>query len=55
MKKLLILTIAALTVLSSHLYAQEEGKFRVGMDLGYTVPSSGGGGFLFLSGAQVQY
>jgi outer membrane protein X len=27
--------------------AQEKGKFRVGLDLGYTVPSSGGGGFLF--------
>ncbi|MGY6743939.1 MAG: hypothetical protein ACXIUQ_14465 [Cecembia sp.] len=47
MKKLLILAIAVFTVLSSHLYAQEEGKFRVGLDLGYTVPSSGGGGLLF--------
>lgn len=27
--------------------AQEEGKFRVGLDLGYTVPSNGGGGVLF--------
>lgn len=28
-------------------YSQEEGKFRVGLDLGYTVPSNGGGGILF--------
>jgi outer membrane protein W len=28
-------------------YSQEEGKFRVGLDLGYTVPSNGGGGVLF--------
>lgn len=27
--------------------AQEKGKFRVGLDLGFTVPSSGGGGMLF--------
>lgn len=27
--------------------AQEKGKFRVGLDLGYTVPTSGGGGILF--------
>ncbi len=27
--------------------AQEKGKFRVGLDLGYTVPMAGGGGVLF--------
>jgi outer membrane protein W len=27
--------------------AQEKGKFRVGLDLGYTVPSAGGGGILY--------
>lgn len=26
--------------------AQEKGKFRVGLDLGYTIPSGGGGGIL---------
>jgi hypothetical protein len=28
-------------------YSQKEGGFRVGLDLGYTVPSNGGGGVLF--------
>jgi outer membrane protein W len=28
-------------------YSQKEGGFRVGLDLGYTVPSNGGGGILF--------
>lgn len=27
--------------------AQEAGKFRVGVDIGYSIPSSGGGGVLF--------
>jgi hypothetical protein len=47
MKKVLIFTMVGLLMTFSKVMAQEEGKFRVGMDLGLTVPSSGGGGFLF--------
>ncbi|WP_291777316.1 OmpW family outer membrane protein [Cecembia sp.] len=47
MKKFLILVISVLFLSIGHLYAQEQGKFRVGLDLGYTIPTSGGGGLLF--------
>jgi outer membrane protein W len=45
MKKI-ILTAAAVFAFATG-YSQREGGFRVGMDLGYTVPSNGGGGILF--------
>jgi outer membrane protein W len=44
MKKI-ILSLAALMTFA-FATAQEEGKFRVGLDLGYTIPSGGGGGIL---------
>ena len=44
--KRIILTAIAVFALSNG-YAQKEGGFRVGLDLGYTVPSNGGGGILF--------
>ena len=44
MKKI-ILTFAAVCAFASS-YAQKEGSFRVGLDLGYTIPSNGGGGIL---------
>jgi hypothetical protein len=47
MKKLLILTMVGLFAFMLNGQAQEEGKFRVGLDLGYTIPSAGGGGILF--------
>ena len=40
MKKLLIITIAITGILSVN--AQEEGKFRVGLDLGYVFENNGG-------------
>jgi hypothetical protein len=46
MKKVLIFTMVGLLMTFSKVMAQEEGKFRVGMDMGLTIPSSGGGGFL---------
>ncbi|WP_218916676.1 outer membrane beta-barrel protein [Alkaliflexus imshenetskii] len=45
MKKVLFLFVAILAIGS--LQAQETGKFRVGVDLGYTIPSDGGGGVMF--------
>lgn len=45
MKKIILTAIAAFAL--TNIYAQEEGKFRVGLDLGYTIPSNGGGGVLF--------
>lgn len=47
MTKKLIVFLVGLFAFANTLFAQEEGKFRVGMDLGYTVPSSGGGGLLY--------
>lgn len=47
MTKKLIVFLVGLFAFANTLFAQEEGMFRVGMDLGYTVPSSGGGGLLF--------
>tara|TARA_R110002126_G_scaffold60603_3_gene157573 strand:- start:1710 stop:2303 length:594 start_codon:yes stop_codon:yes gene_type:complete len=44
MKKI-ILTVAAVFAFGMA-NAQKEGGFRVGLDLGYTVPSNGGGGVL---------
>ena len=44
MKKLLFALIAVFTLSAAH--AQEQGKVRVGLDLGYAVVS-GGGGVLF--------
>ncbi|MFC5684592.1 hypothetical protein ACYE2N_06890 [Flavobacterium sp. MAHUQ-51] len=45
MKKIILTAIAAFAL--GNVYSQEQGKFRVGLDLGYTVPSNGGGGLLF--------
>lgn len=45
MKKIIVTAIAVLALVNA--YSQEAGKFRVGLDLGYTVPSNGGGGVLF--------
>lgn len=45
MKKIILSAIAVFALTNS--YSQQEGKFRVGLDLGYTVPSNGGGGVLF--------
>jgi len=46
-KKLIILLVVGFLASANALFAQEEGMFRVGMDLGYTIPGSGGGGLLF--------
>lgn len=45
MKKIVLAAMAVFAFANG--YSQEEGKFRVGLDLGYTVPSNGGGGILF--------
>lgn len=45
MKKIILTAIAIFAFANG--YSQREGGFRVGMDLGYTVPSNGGGGVLF--------
>ncbi|RIV43135.1 OmpW family outer membrane protein [Flagellimonas pelagia] len=42
MKKI-IFVIIALVSMSQLSHAQEQGKFRVGMDLGYAMPDGGGG------------
>ncbi|WP_158858722.1 hypothetical protein [Lunatibacter salilacus] len=47
MTKKLIILLVGVFAFANMLFAQEEGMFRVGMDLGYTVPGSGGGGLLF--------
>ncbi len=44
MKKIILAAVAVFSFANGH--AQKEGKFRVGLDLGYTVPSNGGGGIL---------
>jgi len=44
MKKIILTTIAILAFANVH--SQVKGNFRVGLDLGYTVPSDGGGGIL---------
>ena len=44
MKKIILLVL--LTLVFTNGYAQEQGKFRVGLDFGY-VPAGGGGGGLF--------
>lgn len=45
MKKIVLSLIVLMTF--AFATAQEKGKFRVGLDLGYTIPSGGGGGVLF--------
>lgn len=45
MKKYILSAIAVFAFANG--YSQEEGKYRVGLDFGYTVPSNGGGGVLF--------
>ncbi len=45
MKKIILTAMVVFAFVNG--YSQEEGKFRVGLDLGYTVPSNGGGGILF--------
>lgn len=47
MTKKLIILLVGVFAFANTLFAQEEGMFRVGMDLGYTVPTAGGGGLLF--------
>ena len=44
MKKVILVACIALAFTS--VYSQKQGGFRVGLDLGYTVPSVGGGGLL---------
>lgn len=44
MKKIILTAIAVFAFATG--YSQEEGKFRVGLDFGYTIPSNGGGGVL---------
>lgn len=46
MMKTILLSITILLGISYNAYAQEEGKFRGGLDLGVAIPS-GGAGFLF--------
>jgi outer membrane protein W len=46
-KKLIMLLVVGFFASANLLYAQVEGKFRVGMDLGAALPGSGGGGVLF--------
>jgi outer membrane protein W len=45
MKKVILAAFIALACTNG--YSQKKGGFRVGLDLGYTVPSNGGGGLLF--------
>ncbi|MFV5695080.1 hypothetical protein ACM55G_06525 [Flavobacterium sp. LB3P122] len=45
MKKVILAAIIA--VAFTNVYSQKKGGFRVGLDLGYTVPANGGGGLLF--------
>ena len=45
MKKVILSAVAVLAFCFTN--AQEKGKFRVGLDFGYTIPSGGGGGVLF--------
>ncbi|TRX16638.1 outer membrane beta-barrel protein [Flavobacterium franklandianum] len=44
MKKIILVVLLALAF--TYGYSQEQGKFRVGLDLGF-VPSGGGGGVMF--------
>lgn len=44
MKKIILSLVCLMTFAFAP--AQEKGKFRVGLDLGYTIPSGGGGGVL---------
>lgn len=41
-----MILLVGLFAFANTLFAQEKGMFRAGMDLGYTVPASGGGGVL---------
>lgn len=45
MKKLILAVFVAMVF--TNVYSQRQGGFRVGLDLGYTFPSDGGGGILF--------
>ena len=45
MKKIIVTVAAVFAFITG--YAQKEGGFRVGLDVGYTIPSNGGGGILF--------
>lgn len=45
MKKIYFTAIALIAF--ANVYSQEKGKFRVGLDVGYAIPASGGGGVLF--------
>lgn len=47
MKKAIFFLVLLSSAFTNRTIAQEEGKFRVGLDLGYTVPYAGGGGLLF--------
>jgi len=46
MKKFLVFILFGFFLAFPDVFAQEEGKFRVGLDMGLTIPSSGGGGLL---------
>lgn len=45
MKKIILLALTVFSITNS--YSQKEGGFRVGLDLGYAMPTNGGGGVLF--------
>lgn len=45
MKKFIFL--ALFTLITSFSFAQVKDRFRVNLDLGYTIPTNGGGGILF--------
>lgn len=47
MKNVMVVLVILLFAFAGTVSAQEKGKFRVGLDLGYTVPAAGGGGMLF--------
>jgi len=47
MNKSMIVLAFLIFGISGLVNAQEKGKFRVGLDLGYTVPMEGGGGMMF--------
>jgi len=39
--------LLSLLIISNYAFSQEAEKFRVGLDLGWTLPTAGGGGILF--------
>ncbi len=49
MRKIILIAVAAVSMMQS-VQAQEGGKFRVGLDLGYAMPDGGGGVLVALEG-----